>query len=241
MTGAFEYQGRELDIFAHAARWKRYWVSRVIQWVRGDVLEVGAGLGTNTLLLQSSAVRSWHCLEPDPELGVRLHAAIADLPATAASTGTIRTLAEHRFDSILYLDVLEHIQADLDELSMAASMLRPGGHLVVLSPAHQFLFSEFDASIGHYRRYNRNSLQACSPPDCRLEAMFYLDCAGVLLSLANRLLLRQRMPTVRQIQAWDTYVVPISQIVDPVLKYRVGKTVVGVWTRRRGQPAGTDT
>ncbi|MEJ2010263.1 MAG: class I SAM-dependent methyltransferase, partial [Acidobacteriota bacterium] len=188
---AFKYQGRELDIFAHATRWKAYWASRVIRWIRGDVLEVGAGLGANTILLQNSAVRTWHCLEPDPELGTRLNSAIDGLPACSASRGTVGSVAERQFDSILYLDVLEHIQADRDELAMAARLLRPGGHIVVLSPAHQFLFSKFDASIGHYRRYNRNSLLACSPADCQLEAMFYLDSAGVLLSLANRILLGQ--------------------------------------------------
>jgi hypothetical protein len=49
----------------------------------------------------------------------------------------------------------------------------------VVAPAHQFLFSEFDAAIGHFRRYNGASLRACSPPDCQLRAMLYLDCIGL--------------------------------------------------------------
>jgi len=237
---ALQYQGQELDIFAHATHWKAYWASRVVKWIRGDVLEVGAGLGANTVVLQNSAVRTWHCLEPDPELGMRLNSAIAGLPSCSASRGTIRNVAERRFDSILYLDVLEHIQADRDELAMAARLLRPSGHIVVLSPAHQFLFSKFDASIGHFRRYDRNSLRACSPPNCRLEAMFYLDCAGVLLSLANRVLLRRSTPSFKQIRTWDKYVVPISRVLDPALGYRVGKTLIGVWARRHGRPGGLD-
>lgn len=242
MTGgkSFQYQGQELDIFACARRWKAYWASRIAKWIRGDVLEVGAGLGANTVLLQNSSVRSWHCLEPDPELVTRLSSAIVGIPLCSSSTGTISSVADRRFDCILYLDVLEHIQADRDELAMAARLLRSGGHIVVLAPAYQFLFSKFDASIGHYRRYNRHSLLACSPPNCQVEAMFYLDCAGVFLSLANRILLGQSTPSLKQIETWDKYVIPVSRVMDLALRRRVGKSLVGVWARRKEQSGSTD-
>jgi SAM-dependent methyltransferase len=233
----FSYQGQELDIFAEAVHWKAYWASRIRRWVRGDVLEVGAGLGANTSLLQNSDIRSWRCIEPDPELANKLAGAVAHLPVCSVSTGTIASVAESRFDLILYIDVLEHIERDRDELAAAAKMLRDGGHVIVLSPAHQLLFSEFDASIGHYRRYNRTSLLACSPPDCRLEAMFYLDCVGMFASLANRILLRQSNPTATQIGLWDNYMVPVSRVVDPVFGYSVGKTICGVW-ERNGEMGG---
>lgn len=236
----FQYQGEELHIFAHAKRWKAYWASYVAKWIRGDVLEVGAGLGANTVLLQSAAVRTWHCLEPDAELAAQLNSAIAGLPACTASTGTIRSLENRQFDCILYLDVLEHIRQDREELAEASSLLRPEGHIVVLAPAHQYLFSSFDSSIGHYRRYNRKSLLACSPPECRLVAMVYLDCLGAFLSLANRFLLRQDIPTLEQILAWDRYIVPVSQALDPVFRYRIGKTILGVWIRKSARPGGAN-
>jgi SAM-dependent methyltransferase len=147
------------------------------------------------------------------------------------TVGTLESLPGATFDSILYIDVLEHIEQDAAEAAAAARMLRPGGHLIVLSPAHQFLFSPFDASIGHYRRYNRKSLTACSPPDCRLETMFYLDCAGMAASLANRVLLRQSQPEERQIALWDNFIVPVSRIADRIFCYRLGKTICAVWTR----------
>jgi len=162
---------------------------------------------------------------------MKLAEAVAHLSACSVSRGTITSVSECRFDSVLYIDVLEHIEADREELAAAANLLCPGGHVIVLAPAHQFLFSEFDAAIGHCRRYNKTSLRACSPPNCRLEAMFYLDCAGVFASLANRVILRQSAPTLKQIKAWDNYIVPVSRLLDPLLGYAVGKTIVGVWTR----------
>jgi hypothetical protein len=62
-------------------------------------------------------------------------------------------------------------------------------------------------------------------------AMFYLDSAGLLLSLANKLLLKQRMPTLSQIRIWDNAIIPISRILDRCLAYRIGKTVIGIWEK----------
>ena len=227
----FAYQGGELDVFAHAKAWKRYWQASIRRWVRGDVLEVGAGLGVNTAGLQSSDVRTWQCLEPDPTLAKKLAEQVCSLPRCSVSTGTIANHTEHRYDTILYIDVLEHIEADRTELAAAAELLRAAGRLIVLSPAHQFLYSEFDAAIGHFRRYDKASLRACLPAGCALTSMFYLDAAGMLVSLANRALLRQSLPTVRQIQIWDRYIISISRVLDPLLRHRLGKSIVAVWTR----------
>jgi len=108
----FEYQGQELDLFAHAKRWKQYWAAQINPWISGDVLEVGAGLGRNTVILQNAAVRSWHCLEPDPRLAAETAATAAAMPHCTASAGTIATIQNREFDSILYIDVLEHIDTD---------------------------------------------------------------------------------------------------------------------------------
>ena len=227
----FTYQGRELDVFAAAANWKAYWSSRIRRWIRGDVLEVGAGQGVNTLLLHGPGVRSWLCLEPDPTLAAAARDAVSHTPGCTVQIGTTESLGNLKFDSILYIDVLEHIETDREELHAASRALREGGHLVVLAPAHQFLFSQFDASIGHYRRYNRASLRACSPPDCSLDALFYLDSAGVMASLGNRILLRRDQPAPAHIDFWDKCLVPVSRIVDRVFNYRLGKTICAVWTK----------
>ena len=228
---ATKHVGQELHLFAHATRWKAYWTSRILPWVKGDVLEVGAGIGGNTRLLHHSGVRSWLCLEPDPELAQSLTRAVTGALGCRVVVGAVANIEQLRFDSILYIDVLEHIEADGDELAAAAKLLRPGGHLIVLAPAHQFLYSSFDAAIGHYRRYNSTSLRRCAPPGCRHEAMFYLDCLGVFASLTNRLMLRQTLPTEAQIKTWDRYIIPLSRMMDRLFGYTLGKTIVFVATR----------
>lgn len=226
------YVGNELELFAHARNWKSYWSGLLQSYLRGDVLEVGAGLGANTRLLHSAAfVRRWVALEPDARLLDQLRS--AGLPKVEPRLGTLANLdATELFDAMLYIDVLEHIEDDVAELRRAASHLRDGGRLVVLSPAHPWLFSPFDAAIGHHRRYTRQSLKAAGEAagGLRLERLDYLDCFGLLTSAANRLLLRQSLPTLRQILFWDRFFVPLSRVVDPLLLRRAGKSVLAVWS-----------
>jgi ubiquinone/menaquinone biosynthesis C-methylase UbiE len=230
----FKYVGSELDLFAVARNWKSYWSSQIRPFVAGDVVEVGAGIGSNTRTLDAGGTGRWVCLEPDATLLAELTRKLQDeLPGRRYEPvcGTLHSLAGQQFDTIVYIDVLEHIEKDSEELSEAARHLRPGGHIIVLSPAHQRLYSPFDAAIGHFRRYNRSSLRIVSPVDLTLIRMRYLDSVGLLASLANSLFLRQSMPHKGQLQFWDNWIVPVSRVFDRLLFYSAGKTIIGVWRK----------
>lgn len=231
-TGAsYSYVGSELDLFADAKNWKSYWAERLRPFVRGDVLDVGAGLGA-TFEYLNEAAGSWTCLEPDPELASRIEQRFGSHPkAPRVRTGTTATLPEDaRFDTVLYIDVLEHIEHDRDELERAASLLHSGGALVVLSPAHPLLYSPFDASVGHFRRYTARALRALTPPGAALEELFFLDGLGAFASLFARVA-RRREPTKAQIRTWDRLIVPASRATDLVTGRFVGRSVIAVWTR----------
>lgn len=227
------YVGSELELFSAATNWKAYFASALVRSVGGRVLEVGAGIGSNIPYLYSCLVREWVSLEPDPDLARRIEERIAEgalPPNCRVVTGTIESLDRAaRFDTILYIDVLEHIAGDAEELARARRHLAVGGRLVVLAPAHRFLLSPFDAAIGHHRRYNRASLRALTPPGVRLETCFMLDCAGFFASLGNAVLLSATMPSKRQIAIWDKVLVPLSRIFDGMTGRKLGKTVVAVW------------
>lgn len=231
---ALEYVGRELDVFAQATNWKNYWSSEVRGFVKGDVLEIGAGTGSNTPFLQSAQVSSWTCLEPDARLAASIRGKFAGdekLRSCRIQLGTIETIKGAEFDTVLYIDVLEHIADDKGEIERASRLLRAGGALILLSPAYAWLYSPFDRAIGHVRRYRKQTLQACVPPDCRLKKMIYLDAAGLLASAGNRLFLKQSMPSLRQILFWDRYLVPISRALDPLVRHGFGKSILGIWNK----------
>lgn len=237
-----KYAGAELQVFATATHWKRYWTSQVSPYVRGTVLEVGAGIGTNTRYLLNELVMRWICLEPDRDMVATLRVSLPALPLSARceiQTGTLATLRmDDVFDTILYIDVLEHIEDDAAELIRAAAHLRAGGVLVILAPAHQWLYSAFDRSIGHHRRYTAYTLAAAGPTNLKQETIRYLDSAGLLASLANHLFLRQSTPTARQIGLWDRWLVSLSRILDPLTRYKFGKSILAIWRKNGLGEAG---
>ena len=231
----YKYEGSELTLFAAATNWKNYWTRQVRPYIGGDTLEVGAGLGTNTALLADRAT-GWTCLEPDQQLADEIRRSIGAgrlPPHCRVVTGTLSALEpEILVDSILYIDVMEHIAEDRQEMAKAAEKLRPGGHHIVLAPALQWLFSPFDAAIGHHRRYSKKSLLALAPHT--------LEPVRAWLSRFLRLVGLGGKPLAAvdchaepgQIRFWDGVLVRLSRAADPVLGFGVGKTVSGIWKRK---------
>ncbi len=119
----YHYVGSELELFAAATNWKAYWASVLRRFVIGRVLDVGAGLGTNISYLHNDLVTEWTALEPDADLAGRIEERLArgELPANCRLVnGTIATVdSAALFDTILYIDVLEHIPDDGAELARA--------------------------------------------------------------------------------------------------------------------------
>jgi SAM-dependent methyltransferase len=232
---SFVYVGTELDLFATAERWKSYVRRQVGPFLGRQVLEVGAGHGGTTRALCDNEPERWVCLEPDSSLADRLISSISggELPdCCEARIGTLADLDEgDRFDTILYMDVLEHIADDCAELARAAEYLREGGCLIVLSPAHQWLFTPFDEGIGHFRRYTKHALKAAAPDGLILARLVYLDSVGMLASLGNKLVLKSAMPSANQIAVWDRLMVPLSRLADPIFGYSLGKSVLAVWRK----------
>jgi SAM-dependent methyltransferase len=233
--GDYHYLGAELDVFAGAHNWKRYLAAQMAPFVSGDVLEVGAGIGATTQALSRLPRRTWTCVEPDAALAERLNAVVHAMAKTSPVSvviGALRDLPHAaQYDSILYVDVLEHIEGDHAEVAAAAPLLRSGGHLIVLCPAHNWLYTPFDKAIGHYRRYDRRMFQALQPPSASIVRLRYLDSVGLAASLGNRYFLKSASPTAVQVGFWDRVLVRASLLSDPLLAYRVGKSILGVWRK----------
>ena len=103
--------------------------------------------------------------------------------------------------------------------------------MIVLSPACQGLFSPFDRAVGHYRRYSRRRLAEVAPTDLETVRLIALDSVGMLASFANRRMLKQELPTRKQIAVWDKWMIPCSRVLDPIFGGRVGKSVLGIWRK----------
>jgi cyclopropane fatty-acyl-phospholipid synthase-like methyltransferase len=236
MQESIKYPGNELVLFENAINWKKYFSSILKPFIGGMVAECGAGMGSSTVYLNEGLAQKWILAEPDHSLVKVLQQKVnaGKLPQNCEIiSGTLSvTDPAPFFDTIIYIDVLEHIEKDREELQAADERLKPGGHLIILSPAFPSLFSPFDEAIGHFRRYKKETLNAIIPAGMNQEKLVYLDTCGFFLSYANHLLLKQQIPKAAQIGFWDRYLVPVSKITDRIFNYSFGKSILGIWKKK---------
>lgn len=229
----FQYTGNELEVFKHATNWKYYYRQKISKYFgSGNVLEVGAGIGQNTISLSKDCTfQEWIALEPDKQNANTIKKLIADRTldkGVKLFNGFLDDLLRPSslFSTVLFIDSLEHIEDDVGTLQQALELMVEGGNLIIIAPAHEHLFNEFDAKIGHFRRYDKKSLRSILPEGLTELCCLYIDSAGYFLSLANKYILKSAEPTLSQIIFWDRVVVPISMVLDKCFGYRFGKNLI---------------
>ena len=146
-----KYQGQELDNFDKASIWRKYIFLNIKNYIKGSTLEVGAGIGSFT--------NNYKSLTSDITLS-EIDTDNLDFIKEKFKKDNLNFTSEHtkninkNFDTIMYLNVLEHIENDNKEIANAFEKLNPNGYLIILVPAHNELYSKFDKAIGHFRRYD---------------------------------------------------------------------------------------
>ena len=126
--------------------------------LRGQVLEVGAGIGQITAMLwQNPAITKLVSIEPDANFCAQFRAA---WPAQQLIEGTIDDLpGAESWNAILSVNVLEHIADDVDALRRMRQLATPGGRVIVFVPALPCIYGQMDKAMGHHRRYTLASLK----------------------------------------------------------------------------------
>jgi 2-polyprenyl-3-methyl-5-hydroxy-6-metoxy-1,4-benzoquinol methylase len=233
MTSNNNYIGNELELFKNATNWKKYFCSIIAEYIHGDVLEVGAGIGINTnYLVNNSKISSITCIEPDPTLCLQIKKNHKETNITASEiiNGTIEN-TNKTFDTIIYIDVLEHIENSENEIEIITRKLNKGGNLIILVPAFNFLYSEFDKKIGHYRRYGKKLLRFEINNKLNEKKLFYLDSLGFFASLVNKIILKKNTPSEKNIYLWDKKLIPITKLTDKLICNTFGKSLIGIYQK----------
>ncbi len=229
------YIGNELDLFKNATNWKNYFSKKIKPYIKGDILEVGAGIGTNTkyLIHDNVNIKSITCLEPDAILceEMKLNHLNDKIDAKEILNGTIEDVNK-QFDTIIYIDVLEHIEKSKEEIELIKKRLNTDGQLIILVPAFNFLFSEFDSKIGHFRRYDKHILKNEVNNTLKLQKTFYLDSLGVIASLVNKYILKKGTPSPANIYFWDKKIIPFSKFLDIISFNTFGKSLIGIYQKK---------
>jgi 2-polyprenyl-3-methyl-5-hydroxy-6-metoxy-1,4-benzoquinol methylase len=115
-----------------------------------------------------------------------------NVAAQRMSLGNLGALGRATFDTAYCCDVVEHVEDDAHAMRDLASLVRPGGRLVITVPAWQFLYGERDVRMGHFRRYGKRQLADLvrATPTLELESVRWWNLSGFLLNAIGRKVLR---------------------------------------------------
>jgi SAM-dependent methyltransferase len=214
-----------------ATNYTNWVISLARPWIGGRILEVGAGHGTFSERL--ARLGDLVVSEPSPRalavLTDRLRAR-SDLQILHGDLASAAELGP--YESVVLFNVLEHIEDDGDALQSVASALEPGGRVVILAPAFDCLYSRFDASVGHYRRYRIGGLSAkVEEAGMQVVHSCYVNSIGFVAWLLTAKVLGAN-PTRRHLAAtYDQAVVPVLRAVERRVAPPFGQSVFLVGER----------
>lgn len=229
------YEGSDLETLLVLRRYRQWVMDEMRPYLGGRAAEIGAGIGaysaallesTSTLdLIEPSSVQHQRLIERfAQEDRVRVLNSSAEQWTAAAEPGS--------YDSVVMINVLEHVTDDAAILSQICRALRPGGHLLIFVPALMILYSALDRLVGHHRRYNRGELVGKSvAAGFKVERCRYFDLLGTIpWFIVNRLAgATDFNPAAARL--YDAIGVPVTRAFESVIAPPFGKNLLLIATK----------
>ena len=208
----------------------RYCLSFIKKYIKGDVLEIGAGCGSFTRNYVKPDHKNITLTELDNKNILDLNQKFKNFKNIKILNTTISKI-KNEYDTILYLHVLEHIKDDQNEIKEATKRLKKGGHLLIMVPAHQKIYSNLDRAVGHYRRYEREFFKE-EFLNLKRVSLFSLDIIGYLLYFLNKIFFKKEIfPSRLKIFIWDKIGTPLTAIIDRLTNYNYGKCIIVIYKK----------
>jgi SAM-dependent methyltransferase len=194
------------------------------------VLEVGAGIGQFTQLVHAQpSVRDVLAIEPDPRICREFRARNPDIPVSEGTVQSVKPTPD--WDTVISVNVLEHIEHDIEELRAYEELLRQRrGRLCLFVPARPEIYSPLDRDFGHFRRYRRPDLAGkLRDAGFRPIALFYFNLVGYAAWWWSFCVLRQRTFNLAAVRLFDRGIFPISSFLEHhLLRPPIGQSLVAI-------------
>lgn len=230
------YQGKDLEAMSFAVNYHRWILDEIRPFLGKRIVEVGAGTGSFSEMLLGERPETLALVEPSgmfEKLAGRfkdVSGASSLLLVNETFIGAAKTISEDIVpDTVVYVNVLEHIEDDRRELEAVYKALSPGGRCVIFVPAFRWLYGEFDRRVGHHRRYTKRELEEkCLSAGFKIERCGYFDIAGVLPWFVKYRIFRSSGLGSGAVTAYDQLAVPVMSRLEHLIPVPFGKNVLAV-------------
>ena len=226
-----EYLNEVLEYFDISDNYRSYQIKLFEKFIGKKILEVGAGRGKIIEILAKKEERKFTLLELDENFHKFLKKNFISKNINILKEKS-QDLKEVSFDTILYLDVIEHIEKDKNELNTAYNLLEKNGHLIIIVPAFQFLFSQFDKNVGHFRRYRKNFfIKYSKEKNLKIKKLAYFDFIGFFIIFFSKILkITNSKKTSLGIKIWN-FLIPLSKFIDKITFNTLGKSIICIYKK----------
>ena len=235
MSESVVYVGRDLEAMSFAVNYHRWILDFFQPYLGTRLVEVGAGTGSFSELILEQQVESLSLIEPSSAM----YALLADWVQQLNTDTEIKTynsifsqaadqirIGQHP-DSIIYVNVMEHIRDDEAELHKVHQTLDEGGRVFIFVPALRWLYGSFDEQIGHFRRYTLPELKdKCRRSGFKVIKSTYFDLAGVAPWWVKYRLLKSSTMESSAVKVYDKYIVPAARVVESIISPPIGKNII---------------
>lgn len=220
----------EFAALGEAINYRKALIREFSRWLSGRVLEVGAGIGQMSALLKElPGVAELVAVEPDERFAERFRRAAPDVRLI---TGTVEAVgADRRWNAIVSINVLEHIENDRGELRRYRDLLgRERGALCLFVPARPEIYAPIDKDFGHFRRYTRAELKGkLSEAGFKLERLRYFNVVGYFGWWWTFRVRKKRAFDAGTVRLFDQRIFPFTSAIERVLPPPpLGQSVIAV-------------
>jgi SAM-dependent methyltransferase len=232
----FVYSGNELDAMAAARNYYRWITDQFAPFLGPRVVEVGAGIGTvASLLLQRPQVRRLIAIEPAANTFPILAERFRNDPRVEVVQGVLGEVPiPEPVNTLIAVNVLEHVADDEGFLRAAREAVMPDGHLLLFVPAMPAIYGELDDAFGHFRRYTKKTLgslvTACG---WDVQRLTYANFPGVLAWLIASRMLRKRTIGRGSVRIYDRLVFPLVSRFEAKWEPVIGQSLLAIARNRR--------
>jgi len=200
----------EFAALAEAKNYRAALLQDYRSYLRGNVLEVGCGIGQITSeLLKTAEIKKVLSIEPDAAFCAQLRARLPDHELLHGTVADLKSALP--WDAVLSINVLEHIENDMEELNSYHRLLQPSsGALCLFVPARPEIYAPIDKDFGHFRRYTRPELRKkLETAGFKVKHLRYYNFVGYFLWWLNFRILKKRSFDVTAVRLFDRAIFPV--------------------------------
>jgi len=233
-----QYAADDLETMQAARRYSAHLFNLFRGHIGKRVLEVGSGIGTMSRPLAEAADLVVG-LEPNINCVSRLEDAMRGYPRFVLRPYHLEEcnrgeLAGHRFDTVVCVNVLEHIEDDAGALRTFKDVLIPNGRVLIFVPAVQAAYGPLDAELGHHRRYSKPTLaKAFHDAGLDLLTLRYTNPIGLLGWMYNAHISKSTAHSLTQVKLFETLVAPWALPLERLVSPPIGLSLVAVGQKLR--------